>query len=70
MIRRIDMPIVARHRTLFTFGRLRLARSCAAIVKRAYPIILVLAIFGGVLAATIALRVAIWLPISFLLNPT
>ena len=69
MIRRIDMPIVARPRTLVSFGRLRLARSGAAIVKRAYPIIFVFAIFGGILAATIALRFANWLSISFLLNP-
>ena len=32
--------------------------------RHAYPIILALAICGGLVAATIALRLAIWLPIS------
>ena len=58
------MPIVARPRTLFSFGQWRLARSCAAIVKRAHPVIFVFAIFATLLVATIALRLAIWLPIS------
>jgi hypothetical protein len=32
--------------------------------KRAYPVIFVFAIFATLLVATIALRLAIWLPIS------
>jgi hypothetical protein len=34
--------------------------------ERAHPIVLVFAIFAGVLIATTALRFAIWLPIAFL----
>ena len=30
--------------------------------KRAYPIVLIFALFATALAATIALRLAIWLP--------
>jgi hypothetical protein len=32
--------------------------------KRTYPVIFVFAIFATLLVATIALRLAIWLPIS------
>ena len=35
-----------------------------ALAKRAYPAALVFAIFGVIIVATIALRIAIWLPIS------
>jgi hypothetical protein len=38
--------------------------------RHAYSIILMFAIFGGLLAATIALRFAIWFPLTFLLNAT
>lgn len=37
-------------------------RWISATAKRAYPVILVFAIFAVFLAATIALRLAIWLP--------
>ena len=41
---------------------LSMLRWTVAIAKRAYPIALVFALFGAALAATIALRLAIWLP--------
>jgi hypothetical protein len=41
---------------------LSVLRWTAAIAKRAYPIVLILALFATALAATIALRLAIWLP--------
>ena len=83
MIQKIDAPITtrpgavsrivgqpsSRHSSL-DIARQRVARSGAAIAKRAHPIIFVFAIFGGILAATIALRLAIWLPLSFLLKAT
>jgi len=40
----------------------RATRRIMATAKRAYPVILVFAIFAVFLAATIALRLAIWLP--------
>jgi hypothetical protein len=43
----------------------RAARRIMASVKRIFPIILVLAIFAVILAATIALRLAIWLPVYY-----
>lgn len=80
MIRKIDVPISSRPPAVSRIvGRpapghslldMAWPRSGAAIAKRAYPIILVFAIFGGILAATIALRLAIWLPLSFLLKAT
>jgi len=39
-------------------------RWTVAMAKRAYPVIFVFAIFATLLVATIALRLAIWLPIS------
>ena len=49
------------------FGRVRsrAARRIVATAKQIYPVILVLAIFAALLAATIALRLAIWLPLYF-----
>jgi hypothetical protein len=41
---------------------LSVLRWTAAIAKRAYPIVLIFALFATALAATIALRLAIWLP--------
>lgn len=41
----------------------RTARAGIAIAKRAIPFVLVLTIFATILAATIALRLAIWLPL-------
>jgi hypothetical protein len=37
-------------------------RWTVAMAKRAYPIVLIFALFATALAATIALRLAIWLP--------
>ena len=42
--------------------RLSVLRWTAAIAKRAYPIVLIFALFATAVAATIALRLAIWLP--------
>jgi len=39
-------------------------RWTVAMAKRIYPVIFVFAIFATLLVATIALRLAIWLPIS------
>ena len=36
-----------------------------ATAKRVFPVILVFAIFAALLAATIAIRLAIWLPLYF-----
>jgi hypothetical protein len=46
------------------FRRLWPRASCwiIAIAKQVFPVIAVCAVFAGVLAATIALRLAIWLP--------
>jgi hypothetical protein len=41
----------------------RAERWAIASAKRAYPAVLVLAIFATAVVATIALRLAIWLPI-------
>jgi hypothetical protein len=41
---------------------LSMLRWTVATAKRAYPIVLVFALFGTAIAATIALRLAIWLP--------
>ena len=41
---------------------LSVLRWTAAMAKRAYPIVLIFALFATALAATIALRLAIWLP--------
>jgi hypothetical protein len=38
------------------------ARWTVAMARRAYPIVLIFALFATALAATIALRLAIWLP--------
>jgi hypothetical protein len=43
---------------------LRAARCSVAMAKRAYPVIFVFGILATLLVATIALRLAIWLPIS------
>ncbi len=40
----------------------RAIRWIMATAKRGYPVFLVFAIFATILAATIALRLAIWLP--------
>ena len=41
---------------------LSVLRWTAAIAKRAYPIVLIFALYATALAATIALSLAIWLP--------
>jgi hypothetical protein len=41
----------------------RATRRAIAMATRAYPIILVFAIFAGALVATTALRLAIWLAV-------
>jgi hypothetical protein len=41
---------------------LSVLRWTAAVAKRFYPIILIFSLFAAALAATIALRLAIWLP--------
>jgi hypothetical protein len=77
MIRRIDMPITSRPGAVsrivgqqssrvsdLPMAWLRAARRGVAMAKRAYPVIFVFAIFATLLVATIALRLAIWLPIS------
>jgi hypothetical protein len=65
-----DLPIVgsapADQPTPFVFPRVAWGRAAGAVVaitKRAYPIILVFAIFTTALTATIAIRLAIWLPL-------
>jgi hypothetical protein len=40
------------------------ARRFVALARRAYPMLLVSAIFAAVLVATIALRMLIWLPFA------
>jgi hypothetical protein len=40
----------------------RAARWIVAAAKRVFPVILVFAIFAAILVATIAIRLAIWLP--------
>ena len=48
-------------------GRLRsrATRWIVATAKKVFPVIAVFAVFAAVLAATIALRLAIWLPFHF-----
>ncbi len=48
-------------------GRLRsrAARWIVATAKKVFPVIAVFAVFAAVLAATIALRLAIWLPLYY-----
>jgi len=43
----------------------RASRWIVATAKKVFPAIAVLAVFAAVLAATIALRVAIWVPLHF-----
>ena len=43
----------------------RAAGAVVAIAKRAYPAIIVLSILATVLAATMAIRLAIWLPLNW-----
>jgi hypothetical protein len=43
---------------------LSVLRWTAVMAKHAYPVIFVFAIFATLLVATIAIRLAIWLPIS------
>jgi hypothetical protein len=75
MIRNNDMPISSRPRTVTQImspsssGPSDLStvwlsglRWTVAMAKRAYPIVLIFALFATALAATIALRLAIWLP--------
>lgn len=65
------MTILSRHwtepqiaRRPAAFRRLWPRASCwiIAMVKQVFPVIAVCAVFAGVLAATIGLRLAIWLP--------
>jgi hypothetical protein len=48
-------------------GRLRsrATRGIVAMAKKVFPVIAVCAVSAAVLAATIALRLAIWLPLHF-----
>ena len=48
-------------------GKLRshATRWMIAMAKQVYPIVVVLAIFAALVAATIALRLAIWLPLYY-----
>jgi hypothetical protein len=77
MIRRIELPITSRPDAVsrivhwpssrlsdLPMAWLRAARWSVAMAKRAYPVIFVFAIFATLLVTTIALRLAIWLPIS------
>ena len=43
----------------------RATRWISATAKQVFPVIAVFAVFATVLAATIALRLAIWLPLHF-----
>ena len=67
----IDLPIdgsaPAEQTAPFASPRVawkRAAGAAVAAVKRVLPVIFVLALFGIALAATIALRLAIWLPLN------
>jgi hypothetical protein len=67
----IDLPIAgsapAEQTAPFASPRVawkRAAGAAVAAVKRVLPVIFVLALFGIALAATIALRLAIWLPLN------
>ena len=77
MIRSNDTPISSRPRTVTQIMSpsssrpsdlstvcLSALRWTVAMTKRAYPVIIVFAIFAIIIVATIALRLAIWLPIS------
>ncbi len=65
-----DLPIVgsapAERPAPFALPRVALRRAAGAVVtiaKRVYPIILILAVFAAAVAATILIRLAIWLPL-------
>ena len=68
MFRTNDMPIVSRARTappapaqvVALWSRAK--QRTVALAKRVYPAVLVLTFFTTALAATIAIRMAIWLP--------
>ncbi len=61
-------PKIARRPTWpAALGRLRLraTRWIVATAKKVFPVIAVFAIFAAAVTATIALRLAIWLPLNF-----
>jgi hypothetical protein len=61
-------PQVARGATRpATFSKLRshATRRIVATAKQVFPVIAVCAVFAAVLAATIGLRLAIWLPVYY-----
>jgi hypothetical protein len=61
-------PQIARGATRpSTFSRLRsrAIRRIIATAKQVFPVMAVFAVFAAVLGATIALRLAIWLPVYY-----
>ena len=56
-----------KHTSPWALGRVwpHSARWIIATTKQVYPIVVVFAIFAAVVAATIALRLAIWLPLYY-----
>ena len=68
LFRHWSEPRIARHRKWPTaVGGLRpnSIRRIIAKAKQFYPIVIVFAIFAVLVATTIALRLAIWLPVSY-----
>lgn len=51
-------------------NRRHFANAIVAIAKRAYPAILVLSLLSTALAATVAIRLAVWLPVHLYLSPS